>query len=118
MRFPIRFPSACVLAAILFTPIIASAASEKAYVKIISPVEGAKLDAMEQTKLVYEAGRGSNGDHVHVYVDGKEVGILRQLAGSYTLETLASGTRNICIKVVNKAHVPIGVEQCVKVTVE
>ncbi len=110
--------SACFLASAVFVPGAASADSGKAFVKILSPVDGAKLDAMEQIKLVYEAGRGPNGDHVHVYVDGKEVGILRQLAGSYTLETLASGTRDICIKVVNKAHVPIGVQQCVKVSVE
>ncbi|TAL89066.1 MAG: hypothetical protein EPN62_11405 [Candidimonas sp.] len=112
------FILACLLACTVFVPVAASADSGKAFVKVISPVEGAKLDAMEQTKLVYEAGRGPNGDHVHVYVDGKEVGILRQLTGRYTLETLASGTRDICVKVVNKAHVPIGVEQCVKVTVE
>ncbi|MEO6986234.1 MAG: hypothetical protein ABI155_12900 [Paralcaligenes sp.] len=110
--------SACLLASVVAAPVAAWADSGKAFVKIISPVDGAKLDAMEQTKLVYEAGRGPTGDHVHVYVDGKEVGILRQLSGSYTLETLASGPRNICVKVVNKAHVPIGVEQCVKVTVE
>lgn len=108
----------CICAVLLFAPVVAPAASDKAYVKIISPVAGAKLDAMAQTKLVYEAVPGPRGDHVHVYVDNKEVGILRQLKGSYTLETLAPGTRNICVKVVNKAHVPIGVEQCVKVNVE
>jgi len=107
-----------IFAALLFVPLAAPAASDKAYVKITSPRPGAKLDAMAQTKLVYEAVPGPRGDHVHVYVDNKEVGILHQLKGSYTLETLAPGTRNICVKVVNKAHVPIGVEQCVKVTVE
>lgn len=116
MRFSSISP--CIFAALLSVSVAASAASGKAYVKITSPVAGAKLDAMGQTKLVYEAAPGPNGDHVHVYVDNKEVGILRQLAGSYTLETLASGTRNICVKIVNKAHVPIGVEECVKVTVE
>lgn len=108
------------LAALLLIPVAASAAaaSSGASVKISSPLPGAKLDAMDQTKLVYEVVPGPRGDHVHVYVDNKEVGILRQLAGSYTLETLNPGARNICVKVVNKAHVPIGVEQCVKVNVE
>ncbi|MDH5535561.1 MAG: hypothetical protein OEZ08_08335 [Betaproteobacteria bacterium] len=90
----------------------------EALVKITAPAEGAKLDSMALTKLVYEVRPGPKGDHVHVYVDGKEVGILRQLKGSYTLEALAPGSRSICVKVVNKAHVPIGVEQCVKVAVE
>lgn len=116
MRFP-SIPS-CLLACLLFAPVAASAASGEAYVKIKSPIAGAKLDAMGQTKLVYEVVPGPRGDHIHVYVDNKEVGILRQLTGSYTLESLAPGARNICIKVVNKAHVPIGVEQCVKVNVE
>ena len=116
MRLSTGLP--CIFAALLFIPIAAPAASGEAHVKIASPVAGAKLDAMAQTKLVYEAVPGPNGDHVHVYVDNKEVGILRQLKGSYTLETLSPGTRNICVKIVNKAHVPIGVEQCVKVTVE
>jgi hypothetical protein len=96
----------------------APAGAAEAFVKITAPAEGAKLDSMALTKLAYEVRPGPKGDHVHVYVDGKEVGILRQLKGSYTLETLAPGGRSICVKIVNKAHVPIGVEQCVKVAVE
>jgi hypothetical protein len=34
------------------------------------------------------------------------------------LQGLAAGTRNICIKVVNKAHVPVGIEDCVRVTMK
>jgi len=86
-------------------------------VTITSPAAGASLDAMDENMLVYEVDPGPRGDHVHVYVDNKEVGILRKLKGSYTLETLSSGKRNICVKVVNKAHVPIGIEQCVQVMV-
>jgi hypothetical protein len=108
----------CLLAALLFVPLPALAASAEASVKITSPADGAKLDAMEQAKLVYEFAPGPRGDHVHIYVDNKEVDILRKLAGSYTLETLAAGAHTICVKVVNKAHVPIGVEKCIKVSVE
>lgn len=87
-------------------------------VTITSPAQGATLDAMDENQLVYEVDPGPRGDHVHVYVDDKEVGILRKLKGSYTLETLSSGKRDICIKVVNKAHVPVGIEQCVQVTMK
>ncbi|MEW5792462.1 MAG: hypothetical protein ACOY4L_03850 [Pseudomonadota bacterium] len=93
-------------------------AAEQAYVKILSPANGAKLDAMAQNKITYEVQPGPRGDHVHVYVDDKEVGILRQLKGSYTLETLSPGNHDVCIKVVNKAHVPIGVERCIKVSLD
>jgi hypothetical protein len=87
-------------------------------VTISAPAQGATLDAMDENKLVYDVDPGPSGDHVHVYVDDKEVGILRKLKGSYTLESLSSGKRNICVKVVNKAHVPVGIEQCVQVAVK
>ncbi|PKO73183.1 MAG: hypothetical protein CVU23_04050 [Betaproteobacteria bacterium HGW-Betaproteobacteria-17] len=87
-------------------------------VTITSPAGGATLDAMDENRLVYEVDPGPRGDHVHVYVDGKEVGILRSLKGSYLLEAMPSGKRNLCVKVVNKAHVPVGIEQCVQVTMK
>lgn len=87
-------------------------------VVITSPADGAILDAMDENHLVYEVDPGPRGDHVHVYVDNREIGILRKLKGSYLLESLSSGARNLCVKVVNKAHVPVGIEQCVKVTVK
>ncbi len=96
----------------------AGAAAAEPHVRIEAPAAGATLDAMEQNRLVYEVDPGPRGDHVHVYVDGEEVGILRQLRGSYTLETLSPGDRELCVKVVNKAHTPIGVQQCVKVRVD
>jgi hypothetical protein len=87
-------------------------------VVISSPVEGASLDALDENRLVYEVNPGPHGDHVHVYVDNREAGILRKLKGSYPLETLSSGKHTLCVKVVNKAHVPVGIEQCVRVTVK
>jgi hypothetical protein len=87
-------------------------------VTITSPQDGAKLDVMNQNKIVYDVVPGPKGDHVHVYVDDKEVGILRQLKGSYTLESLSAGKHTLCIKVVNKAHAPIGLQRCVNVSVE
>lgn len=87
-------------------------------VTITSPKQGAILDPLDQNRLVYDVNPGPRGDHVHVYVDNKEVGILRKLKGDYLLDSLESGKRNICVKVVNKAHVPVGIEQCVQVTVK
>ncbi|HEY0878579.1 MAG TPA: PepSY domain-containing protein [Zeimonas sp.] len=109
--FALSCAAACALAA---TP----AASAEPHVRIEAPSEGAKLDAMEQNRLVYEVEPGPRGDHVHVYVDGKEVGILRQLKGSYTLETLSPGPHELCVKVVNKGHTPVGVQDCIEVRVE
>ena len=87
-------------------------------VTITSPADGATLDAMDENRLVYEVDPGPRGDHAHVYVDGKEVAILRKLKGSYPLETLSPGKRSLCVKVVNKGHVPIGIGQCIQVSVK
>lgn len=92
---------------------LAVAAESK--IDISSPVDGARLDTKAQNKLDYNVTIGGDGDHIHVYVDGKQVALLRQMKGSYTLESLAQGSHEICIKIVNKNHTPIGVDRCVKV---
>ena len=75
-------------------------------------------DALDENRLVYEVDPGPRGDHVHIYVDNKEVGILRKLKGSFLLEAPSPGKHGLCVKVVNKAHVPVGIEQCIQVTVK
>lgn len=96
----------------------AGAVAADGSVKIVSPAANARLDAMAQNRIAYEVVPGPRGDHTHLYVDGREIAVLRQLKGSHALETLAPGGRELCIKVVNKNHTPIGIEQCVKVKVE
>ena len=112
MRIPLIYP--IVGAALLACSPMSFA--ESGSVKITSPADGSKLDPMVQNKLVYEVVPGPDGDHVHIYVDNKEVAILRQLKGSYALAALSPGPHDICVRVVNKSHTPIGVEQCVKVS--
>jgi len=51
-------------------------------------------------------------------LDGKEVAILRKLKGSHSLGILPPGERAVCIKIVNRAHVPIGIEQCIRLNVK
>lgn len=94
------------------------ALADDASVAISSPADGAKLSRTAQTKVDYEVTPGPKGDHTHLYVDDKEVGVLRKLKGSHTLESLAPGKHEICIKIVSKGHTPIGVQQCIKATVE
>jgi len=94
------------------------ALADDASVIISSPADGAKLNRTAQTKIDYEVIPGARGDHVHLYVDGNEVAVLRQLKGIHALESLASGKHEICIRIVTKGHTPTGVQQCVKVSVE
>jgi len=87
-------------------------------VTITSPADGAMLNMAEQARIDYEVTRGPNGDHTHLYVDGKEKKVLRQLKGSHKLDPLEPGKHEICIKLVNKGHTPIGVQQCINVSVK
>lgn len=87
-------------------------------VTITSPSDGAKLSRSAATTVTYEVTPGTKGDHVHLYVDNGEASVLRQLNGSHTLNKLAPGMHDICIKVVNKAHAPTGAEKCIKVNAE
>jgi hypothetical protein len=85
---------------------------------ITSPADGAKFKADQPITLSYEVAPGSKGDHLHVYVDGEEMAILRELEGNFVLEPLPRGSHELAIKIVNRAHEPIGVETTIKVVVE
>ena len=68
--------------------------------------------------LYYELTLVGDANHAHLYVDGREATLLRQAKGSVTLDPLAQGKHEICAKLVNKNHTPIGVERCIKITAE
>ena len=87
-----------------------------ANLKMISPVDGGKLKAGEPVDVVYEIIPNAGGDHSHIYVNGKEAGVLRKLKSTFRLDPLPPGTHALCMKVVNKGHASIGQETCIKVT--
>lgn len=101
-----------------FNCYVPSVLAADASIKISSPAEGATLSKTAPTKIDYEVIPGPKGDHAHLYVDGKQEDVLHKLKGNDTLEALAPGKHEICIKIVNRSHTPIGVQQCVKVSVE
>ncbi len=92
--------------------------AEEPSVRILSPADGATLDLMAENRVKYAVVPGPRGDHVHFYVDDDEVAVLRQLEGSYLLGSLLDGEHELCIKVVNKNHTPIGIEKCISVLME
>lgn len=85
-------------------------------VTISSPADGAMVGARDTIKLAYEADRGSEGDHLHLNVDGKRMDVIRQLKGAIDVAPLMPGKHRICLAVNTKGHVPTGVEECVSVT--
>jgi hypothetical protein len=94
------------------------AAAEKSFAKILSPADGANLNANQTYKLEYEVEHAPKVDHVHMFVDGDEVGMAHKLKGSFKLGPLKPGDRKVCVSPVNKAHTPIGAQACINVTVQ
>lgn len=125
-----RMPHFDWLLIVIAVTISGNVIAEDASVTILSPAEGAMLNVKSENDISYEIKPGPKGDHSHLYVDGKEIAVLRKLKGTYTFPGFAAaeggynssaltvGERNICIKVVNKGHTPIGVEKCIKVMVK
>lgn len=97
-----------------YVPVVLAA---DASISISSPLDGAKISRKSKIEVSYEVVPGQNGDHVHLYVDGKEAVVLRKLKGSHTVESLDPGKHAICIKIVNKGHAPIGVQACTNISI-
>lgn len=86
-------------------------------VTIYQPQDGAVLDPFDDNAIRYKVEPGPAGDHVHLYENGHETAVIRRLEGSYPLRALNLGQQELCLKVVNRAHVPTGPESCIKVMV-
>ncbi|SFK69240.1 hypothetical protein [Methylocapsa palsarum] len=97
---------------------VVPATAQEALVKILSPADGAALQAKHTYPLQYEVAPSTKADHVHLYVDGDETSMSHTLKGKFTLGPLKPGDRKICVRPVNHAHTPIGAESCINVTVQ
>jgi hypothetical protein len=107
---------------VLSTPLTLRAeqamSSEPASITIVSPKDGARLDAGESYPLEYDVVPGPGGDHFHVWVDGERGPGVHVLKGKYDLPKLSPGEHIITLKVVDKGHVPTGPEKTIKVVAE
>lgn len=122
----------CFCVGLLFsTPVLASE------VRILYPEDGETIYSSPTIVQVYfYANFGFKGDHIHLSVDGKDKETLTNLQVRHTTEIfkkgrwdflmiaingrtdidpLSPGQHEICAKVVDKAHMPIGEETCIHV---
>lgn len=104
------------LALFLFTTATSSAETGK--VTISSPASGAMFSAKNKILIDYELTPSSNGDHLHLNVDGKREDILRKMKGTADVGSLSKGKHTICLYENTKSHAPTGAESCVDVVVE
>lgn len=86
--------------------------------KIFTPKDGDVIKQGQSIPVKYAIKPWPRGDHSHIYVNHKEAGILRRKKATFTLDPLPAGEHSICLKVVNRAHAPIGQDTCLKVTVQ
>ncbi|MHB1098154.1 MAG: hypothetical protein ACYCZR_01240 [Burkholderiales bacterium] len=115
----------------------ASVQASEGSIRIISPADGATVDSSaEKFHVFYHATFDPKGDHIHLSVDGKDketlrqlqvshvtdvyekdrwVPVMREINGKTAIDPLSPGKHEICAKVVNKLHVPIGVKTCIHV---
>ncbi|MBU0622893.1 MAG: emp24/gp25L/p24 family protein [Gammaproteobacteria bacterium] len=84
-------------------------------ITINSPANGALVSADSKVSVNYEAMLGPKGDHMHLYVDGKRIEVLRQLKGNFELDALNPGKHKICLTENTKWHMSTGMENCVEV---
>ena len=88
------------------------------HIQILAPANGAEIGAGVPVVLSYDVTLAPNGNHIHFYVDNHMAGLSHELKGTFSLGTLAPGTHDICIKEATVAHVLIGVNRCILVTVK
>jgi hypothetical protein len=82
---------------------------------ILSPANGATVGQRDSVNLQYKAIPGSEGDHLHLNVDGKRVDVIHPMEGEVSAGVLPPGNHHICLAVNTKGHVPTGVEGCVDI---
>ena len=93
--------------------------AQDASIKISFPADGATLMKAAKNDISFEAMPGERGDHLHLYVDDSTSPvIIRKLKGSNALPQLEAGNHNICLKLVDKGHTPVGTEKCIKIKTE
>ena len=87
-------------------------------ITINSPANGAVVGTTSKVPVNYEAMLGAKGDHLHLYLDDKRIGVLRQLQGSVELDAMTPGKHKICLTENTKWHMSTGLESCVEVTAQ
>jgi hypothetical protein len=107
-----------ILATLLLSLLCGLAYAADGKIMISSPANGAMVATKGMVPVVYDAMLGPNGDHLHLYVDGKRVDVLRQLKGSAELDALPAGKHHVCLTENTKSHAPTGLETCVDITAQ
>jgi hypothetical protein len=91
-------------------------AADGGSVTISSPADGAVVTPDDDVELTYEATKGPNGDHLHLYLDGKRIDVIHAMKGKAEVGMLDPGKHHICLAVNTAAHIATGAEKCIDIT--
>lgn len=104
------------LPALLLACVSAFAADGK--VTILSPADGAVVSTKDKVTISYEAEMGSKGNHLHLYLDGRRVEVLRQAKGTADMSVPMAGKHEVCLEIETSWHFSTDVKQCIHVTAQ
>jgi len=86
------------------TPARAAEKSTDGEVAITSPADGETIHGNTVDVYIELRDRGSQGNHVHIYLDGKLIKPLYGKKIAYTLRGLGRGKHKITIRLATKRH--------------
>jgi len=87
-------------------------------VTFLAPADGAVVSTKDKVTVSYEAEWGPKGNHLHFYLDGHRVGILRQDKGTTDVSIPTAGKHELCLEIETSWHFSTGVKQCISVTAQ
>ncbi len=111
---------AVLLSAIMLTAaatVLAEGGSDGEVV-IMSPADGATISGSSVDVVFELRDKGSRGDHVHLYLDGKLVKPLHGKKVSHTINGLRGGTHTITVRIATKRHEVLETKASVNVHVK
>jgi hypothetical protein len=104
------------LPAFLF--VSAAALADEGKVTFLAPVDGAVVNTKDKVTVFYEAELGPKGNHLHLYLDGHRVDVLRQTKGSADIDIKKAGKHEICLEIETSWHFSTDVRKCISVTAQ
>lgn len=96
-----------------------SFAASSGLILILNPKDGAVVKAGSPSKLTYNVKPGSEGHHLHVYVDNQKPIIERNVTGcpcSLELPALSAGKHTVVIEEARIDHSLTGVHSAIELT--
>ncbi len=100
---------------LLSVAFVSGAYSADGEIIIKSPAYGEVVNG-SAVMVEMEIEKGTRGDHIHFYLDGENLGVVR--VDKYKLTDMAKGKHKVEARLASKGHAEIGPKGIVEFTVE